>query len=280
MRPSLVFSVFGIATFASLPVFASPPRAGSPEVDRVQLGVVDSGGAACPRDATLTAWAHTKGPGPVRFVIHNSGGGETGELQAQAVPGAAGTYLATYKHTFKITTDVETEYMAEVAGSGQSSNWVSLSAQCGPRARAETSARGASPQPPARSASESRARASTGTSTAGGGPPPARTSPGADPDAGGPSEGGSKPNSGGDSKPNSPGDGEAKQCGAKITSTRVGVVSRVLGLEAAHLMWRAAVRQAHPNSWDHWGNARERSLDCKRAGLLWNCTVSARPCAP
>ena len=287
MRPSVAFTVFGIATLASLPAFAAPQRAGSPEVDRVQLGVVDSGGAACPRDATLTAWAHAKGPGPVHFVIHNSGGGKTGELQAQAVPGAAGTYLATYKYTFKITTDVEIEYMAEVPDSGQTSNWVSLTAQCGPQARAQTTARGASSQPPAHSAPESRARASTGTSTAGGGTPPARTTPGARPNANEPSESdsrpntdGSRPNTGGDSKPNSPGDGEAKQCGAKITVTRVGALSRVLGIEAAHLTWRAGVRQAHPNSWDRWNNAKERSLDCKRAGLLWNCTVAARPCAP
>ena len=104
----------------------------------------------------LTAWAHTNGPGVVRFVIRNEGGGKTGELKADAVAGAAGTYLATYRHTFKVTTDVETKYVAEVVGSGQTSNWVPFTASCGPQARAEASATGASSQPPARTATNSQ----------------------------------------------------------------------------------------------------------------------------
>lgn len=273
MRSSPFLVLLGLAALVSAPgpVWAQGARAST--VDRVQLGVADSGGASCPRDATLTAWAHTSGPGVVRFVIHNRGGGKTGELQAEAVAGAAGTYLATYTHTFRVTTDVDTEYMAEVSGSGQSSNWVPFKATCGPQARSETSARGASAQPPARTA-PSRARESMGeAAAAGGGAPPARTSA---PEA--------RPNTpqapGGTSKPNPSTADQGKQCGRTISSTRVGAVTRLGGLETALVGWRAAVASEYPNSWGSWDNARDRSQDCERSGLLWNCTLSARPCEP
>lgn len=272
MRSFRILAVVGVAAVICVPGLASAQAARASNVDRVQLAVVDSGGAACPRDATLTAWAHTSGPGTVRFMIHNSGGGKTGELQAQAVPGAAGTYLATYQHTFRVTTDVDTQYMAEAAGSGETSNWVPFVATCGPQARTTTSARGAEAQPPARTASESRARASTGAPVAGGGAPPARTTPPATPSA--------PAASGGTSKPNSSGGDDARQCGGTISSTRVGALTRVGGMETAHMGWRVAVASEHPNSWANWDNAREPSLDCRRAGLLWNCTAAARPCEP
>lgn len=262
-----ILAVAGVAAVICLPGLASAQGARASIVDRVQLAVVDSGGAACPRDATLTAWAHTSGPGTVRFVIHNSGGGKTGELQAEAVAGAAGTYLATYEHTFRVTTDVDTQYMAEASGSGESSNWVPFQATCGPQARSGTSARGAGAQPPARTA-ESRARESTGAATAGGGAPPATADR---PNAPEPSSGTSKPN---------PSTADGKQCGRKISSTRVLAASRAWGLETAHVGWRAAVRSEYPHSWDRWDNARETSHDCSRSGLTWNCTVSARPCEP
>lgn len=265
MRPLRILALPGLAA-----LFCVSGLASASNVDRVQLAVVDSGGASCPRDATLTAWAHTSGPGTVRFMIHNSGGGRTGELQAEAVPGAAGTYLATYTHTFRVTTDVDTQYMAEASGSEQVSNWVPFQATCGPRARTGASARGAGAQPPARTA-ESRARASTGAATAGGGAPPARTTPPATPDAPDQGSGNSKPNSGGNG---------AKQCGSRISSTRVGALTRMGGMETAHMGWRIAVGSEHPNSWAKWDNARESSLDCRRSGLLWNCTAAARPCEP
>lgn len=272
MRSFQTLAIPALAALAAVPALAIAQGAGAPDVDRVQLAVVDSGGGSCPRDATLTAWAHASGPGPVRFVIHNGGGGKTGELQADAVKGAAGTYLATYRHTFKVTTDVETTYMAEAVGSGQESNWVAFKASCGPQARAGTSAKGSAAQPPARTASESRARESLGKPAAGGGTPPAKPAPQ------------SKPNSqekpGGTSKPNSSSGDGAKQCGSRISVTRVGAVTRVGGLETAHLTWRAAVGQKYPDSWKVWDNAKERSLDCERFGLLWNCTASARPCEP
>lgn len=274
MRAFLMLATFGVAAVSSVPGHASVPRVGTaPDVDRVQLAVVDSGGAACPRDAVLTAWAHTNGPGPVRFVIHNSGGGKTGELKADAVAGAAGTYLATYKHTFKITTDVEIQYMAEASGTGQASNWVPFKATCGPRARATASATGSSGQPPARTAQESRARESLGKPTAGGGAPPATSEkPPAEPDSG------SKPNSSGSSKPNTGADG--RQCGRTITVTRYAAVNREAGKATALVTWMAAVVQDYPDSWKDWNNASNRDLGCKRAGALWTCSASARPCEP
>ncbi|GGA67082.1 hypothetical protein GCM10011521_01480 [Arenimonas soli] len=278
MRSLLMLFTFGVAAAASAPGLASAPRAGTaPDVDRVQLAVVDSGGASCPRDAVLTAWAHTNGPGEVRFVIHNSGGGKTGELKADAVAGAAGTYLATYRHTFKITTDVDLRYMAEVSGTGKTSNWVPFKATCGPQARATTSATGASGQPPARTATESRARESTGKPTAGGGTPPASSKPPAKPASD------SKPNSQGESsgssKPNSGGD-DARQCGRKITVTRYAALNREAGKATALVTWMAAVVQDYPDSWKDWNNASDRDLGCKRAGALWTCSASARPCEP
>lgn len=283
MHSFRTLAVTGLAAVIALPGLASAQGARASNVDRVQLAVVDSGGAACPRDATLTAWAHTSGPGTVRFVIHNSGGGKTGELQAEAIAGAAGTYLATYEHTFRVTTDVDTQYMAEASGSGESSNWVPFRATCGPQPRTGTSARGAGAQPPARTA-ESRARESTGTPSAGGGAPPARTAAESRPNTPEAPGGTSKPNSpaapGGTSKPNSsPGDG-GKQCGRMISSTRILAANRAWGLETAHVGWRAAVRSEYPHSWDRWDNARETSHDCTRSGVTWNCTVSARPCEP
>jgi len=277
MRPSLIPTLFGLATLVSLPGLASAQRAGAPGVDRVQLAVADSGGAACPRDAVLTAWAHTDGPGVVRFVIRNAGGGKTGELKADAVAGAAGTYLATYRHTFKVTTDVDTKYLAEVVGAGQTSNWVPFTATCGPQARSETSATGASSQPPARTATESRARASLGEPTDGGGAPPARTD--APPAQPAPE---TKPNSpedsGGTSKPNTSPDG--KTCGATISVTRHLAVTRDGGKATALVTWMAAVASKHPDSWKDWDNAKNQSLSCERSGATWTCTASARPCAP
>ncbi len=279
MRPFLMLAIPGLAALVSVPGLALAQRAGAPSVDRVQLAVVDSGGASCPRDAVLTAWAHTSGPGVVRFVIHNSGGGKTGELKANAVEGAAGTWLATYRHTFKVTTDTDIKYMAEAAGAGQSSNWVAFKATCGPQARAGTSATGSGAQPPARTASESRARQSLGKPTAGGGTPPASSGK---PPAKPASE--SKPNSqgepGGTSKPNPSTSNQGKKCGARISSTRHGAVTREGGKVSAQVVWMAAVVQKHPDSWKDWNNAQDRSLGCDRAGLLWTCKASARPCEP
>lgn len=286
MRPLPILAISGLVALVSVPGLAQGRTA--VQVDRVQLAVADSGGASCPRDATLTAWAHTNGPGVVRFVIHNQGGGKTGELKADAVPGAAGTYLATYKHTFKVTTDVDTQYMAQVAGSGQESNWVPFTASCGPKPRDTSSARGSAGQPPARTASpparaasESRARASTGTPSDGGsGAPPARTAPQSKPDPQDESGGNSKPNSGGSSKPNPSSSNDGKQCGRMITSTRVLAATRNGGVLSALAAWKLAAMSEYPSSWGQFDNAKDSSLGCKRVGLTFNCTASARPCEP
>ncbi|WP_374601241.1 hypothetical protein [Arenimonas sp.] len=204
-------------------------------------------------------------------MIHNSGGGKTGELKADAVPGAAGTYLATYRHSFKVTADVDIRYMAEA--SGTESNWVPFKATCGPQARATTSATGSSGRPPARTAEESRARESLGKPTAGGGKPPATSGKP-------PAESGSgpKPNSGGSSKPNTGADG--RQCGKTIAVMRYAALNREAGKATALVTWMAAVVQEYPDSWKDWNKASHRSLGCERAGALWTCKASARPCEP
>lgn len=272
MRTYTIFAMIGFGVGVFLPSLADAQAAATTDVDRVQLAVVDSGGASCPRDAVLTAWAHTRGPITVRFVVHNSGGGKTGELEATAVAGAAGTYLATHRHTFKITADVDTSYRVEAVGTGQMSNWVPLKASCGPQPRTTTSATGSGAQAPARTASEDRARASLGQPTDGGGRPPAHASSAADPES---SEGG-----GNTPKPNPSTANDGKQCGSAISVTRYAALSREAGKVTAQVTWMAAVVQKHPDSWKDWNNAKSRSLGCERAGVLWTCTASARPCEP
>lgn len=107
-------------------------------IDRVQLALADSGGAACPRNATATVWVHTDGPGTVKVLIRNRSGGATGTATAQAVKGSGGRYLATVKNLFTITTGVDIQYRAEVVGSGKASNWVPFAATCGPQVRTTT----------------------------------------------------------------------------------------------------------------------------------------------
>ena len=125
------------------------------DVSRVQLGVADLGGVACPRDAKVTAWAHTDGPGTVKFIIRNDGGGKTGELSANAVKGPTGNWLATYSQTFKVTTDVSIRYKAEAVGHGKSSNWVNFKATCGPQVRtSKGTATKSGAKPPAKKASD------------------------------------------------------------------------------------------------------------------------------
>src|SRR5690606_28532759 len=95
----------------SLAAISATHAAHAFEVSKVELGVADSGGSSCPRNAKITAWAHTDGPGTVKFVIRNNSGGKTGILSANAVKGPTGNYLATYYQTFKVTNNVDFKYM-------------------------------------------------------------------------------------------------------------------------------------------------------------------------
>jgi hypothetical protein len=110
------------------------------DVYKVQLGIKDSGGTTCPRDATLTAWAHSKGPGANKgtiFRIHTASGVLSGWTNPAIIPdkGPVGNWLATYTHTFKITANVDTKYRVEARQLYEDatvvfSNWVPLKAQC------------------------------------------------------------------------------------------------------------------------------------------------------
>ncbi len=53
----------------------------------------------------------------IEFVIRNSSGNKTGAMSATAVKRRSGNWFATLTHTFKITTVVDAEYMAELKGS-------------------------------------------------------------------------------------------------------------------------------------------------------------------
>lgn len=115
-------------------------------------------------------------------------------------------------------------------------------------------------------------RENVGKPSSGGGAPPAKPASETKPNSDGKPAGTSKPNS-------STGKG-ARQCGAKITSTRMAAVTRKGGMLSAQVGWMAAAQKVHPDSWGNWDKAKDRSLSCNRVGLLFNCTASARPCEP
>lgn len=241
------------------------------DVSQVQLAVVDNGGVSCPRDATVMAWAHTNGPGTVKFVIRNDGGGKTGELSATAVKGAAGNYLATYTHTFKITADVDIKYMAEAVGQGKLSNWVPFKATCGPQVRTKKS----SAEPPAKKGPPAKKTsdvdegkpASKGSDAE----PPAKNASTGKPAGSGKPAGTGKPAAG----PGKP----VAQCGDRISVTRFAALTRIGGKATAEAGWALEVKKHYPNGWGNWNNANDRNTSCKFAGT-WYCTASARPCAP
>jgi hypothetical protein len=248
------------------------------DVREVQLGVADLGGSSCPRDAKVTAWAHTDGPGQVKFVIRNDSGGKTGELTANAVKGPTGNFLATYSQTFKITTDTDIKYMAEAIGHGKISNWVSFSAKCGPQVRykkATTTTSGAKPK--AKHISEidkdgPQPRDGKATTTTSGAKPKAKHISEIDkPDtkpAGKPANQGKPTNAG---KP-------INQCKAMLSVTRTLAVTRTGGIATAQAAWQSTAAAAYGVKYGRWSNAKDQSSSCSRKGLTFDCTVKARPC--
>jgi len=247
------------------------------EVSQVQLGVADLGGSSCPRDAKVTAWAHTDGPGQVKFVIRNNSGGKTGELTANAVKGPTGNFLATYSQTFKITTDTDIKYMAEAIGHGKISNWVSFSAKCGPQVRdkkATTTTSGAKPK--AKHISEidkdgPQPRSGKPTTTSGAKPKAKHISEIDKPDtkpAGKPANQGKPTNAG---KP-------INQCKAMLSVTRTLAVTRSGGIATAQVAWQSTAAAAYGVKYGRWSNAKDQSTSCSRKGLTFDCTVKARPC--
>ncbi|WP_119303981.1 hypothetical protein [Dongia deserti] len=265
-------TVFHAAIIAGAAVFvaawATSVRA--LDVSKVELAVIDNGGVSCPRDATVTAWAHTNEPGTVKFVIRNDSGGKTGELSAAAVKGPAGNYLATYTQTFKITADVDINYMAEAVGQGKLSDWVSFKATCGPQVRTKKS----SAEPPAKKTPAKKTSDVNKDEPTTKGPdaePPAQQTSTGKPASSGKPTGAGKPTAG----PGKP----VEQCGDAISVTRLAAVTRIGGKATAEAGWAQEVKKHYPDNWGNWNNAKDRNTSCKFAGT-WNCTASARPCAP
>jgi hypothetical protein len=246
------------------------------DVSQVQLGVVDLGGSACPRDAKVTAWAHTDGPGVVKFVIRNDSGGETGELSVNAVKGPAGNYLATYSRTFKIQTDTDIKYMAEAVGHGKISPWVNFAAKCGPQPR-KTTTTTSGEKPKGKHVSEiNEPSPKKTTKTTSGDKPKGKHVSEVDQDdepKGKPTQNAGKPAGKPipDSKP-------IAQCKPTVTVTRGLAATRAGGLATAQAAWQATSAAWYGASYGRWSNADDQSSSCVRKTLTFECTVSARPC--
>jgi hypothetical protein len=245
----------GIAA-ASLAALAG--GASATEVTKVQLGFTDSGRNLCPRIVTMKAWAHTDGPGVVRFVIRNSSGNKSGIMPVAAVKGPAGNWLATLTKKIKITTDVDTKYMAEVKGSPKISNWVPLKEACLGKAPKTVGSKG----PPAKHVSEVHKDKNEPKSQGGGKP---ATKP----------AGNGKPANNG--KPIPQGKPIAQCADKKITATRVAALTKKGGIGSAWTAWEFAAKKAFGSQYASSHNAKSRKETCTWSGMF-NCTVSAIPC--
>jgi hypothetical protein len=246
------------------------------EVSQVQLGVVDTGGSACPRDAKVMAWAHADGPGVVKFVIRNDSGGKTGEIAVNAVKGPTGNFLATYSNTFKIQVDTDIKYMAEAVGHGKISPWVNFTAKCGPSPK-KTTTTTSGKKPTGKHVSEiDEPSPKKTTKTTSGDKPKGKHASAADNDdepKGKPAQNAGKPASKPipDSKP-------IGQCKSTISVTRGLAATRTGGLATAQAAWQATAAAAYGVSYGRWSNAKDQSSSCVRKALTFECTVSARPC--
>ena len=227
------------------------------DVTSLQMGFTDSGSNLCPRIATMKVWAHVDGPGVVNFVIRNSNGIKTGALPVNAVKGPGGNWIATLTREIKITTSVDTRYMAEVKGSSKVSNWVPLKEAC----------LGKAPQ-------------TTGYSRTG----RHISELNKDKDDGNPS--GGKPMPQGDGKPLPSGHGKptgggkpVSQCSNQtITADRHLAATRAGGILTAWIAWEVSVRKTMGKKYSNYHNAKDRKADCKWQGMF-KCSVSAKPCA-
>jgi len=249
-RPTLV-SGLAAASLAALAGSAS-----AADVSSVQLGFTDNGGNLCPRIVTLKAWAHTDGPGVVNFVIRNSSGNKTGLMPATAAKGPTGNWIATLTHKFKITTDVDTKYMAEVKGSPKISNWVPLKEAC--LGKAPTTVKGKGP--PAKHISETNKGKPIPQGKPTNAPKPIPQG---------------KPTNAGkpipDTKP-------IAQCSdKKVTATRMLAVTKAGGIGTAWTAWEHGVAKTLGHKYASSHNAKNRKATCTWAGT-YTCTVSANPC--
>lgn len=234
------------------------------EVSKVQLGIKVTKYGKCPRTAVLKIWAHTDGPGTVRFRIHGANGSQTGELGATAVAGAASTYLATYSRNITIATNVDTSYQAAETGSHKLSNWVPLKARCGPAPVKAGKHKTSNGNPilgkkkvpkkiPNRSGKKKTSKKIPKRSGKRGKPI-------------------GKPINSSNAKPIS-------ACKSKrISLTSKGAVTKNGGITAAKIAWLLATGVKYGVQWQDLGNSADQRQSCKRRGALYSCTVSARPC--
>lgn len=258
--PKLAVSAL-TAVLAAASMTALAAGASAANVSSVQMGFTDSGSNLCPRIVTLKAWAHTDGPGIVNFVIRNSSGNKTGLMPAEAVKGPTGNWLATLTHKFKITTDVDTKYMAEVDGAGKISNWVPLKEVCKGEAPKTV---GVKPKP-GKHISELDKDDDKDK------PKPANDSNKPKPTGGGKPipTGGGKPIP--DSKP-------LPQCADKsVKATRMLAVTKKGGIGSAWVAWETGVAKTLGNAYASSHNAKNRKETCTWLGSF-TCTVSAIPC--
>lgn len=253
-RPTLVTGI-AAAVLAALSGSVS-----AADVTNVQLGFTDSGSNLCPRIVTMKAWAHTEGPGVVEFVIRNSSGNKSGVMPVAAVKGPAGNWLATLTKQIKITSDVDTKYMAEVKGSPKISNWVPLKEACLGKAPKTVGPKG----PPAKHISELDKDTDKGEPKPNGGGKPA-TKP----------AGNGKPAN--NSKPIPQGKPIAQCSGKKITATRLSALTKKGGIGSAWTAWEIAAKKAFGSQYASSHNAKSRKETCTWSGMF-NCTVSAIPC--
>jgi hypothetical protein len=254
-RPILV-SGLAAASLATLSASAA-----AADITSVQLGFTDSGSNLCPRIVTMKAWAHTDGPGVVNFVIRNSSGNKTGLMPATAVKGPTGNWIATLTHKFKITTDVDTKYMAEVKGSPKISNWVPLKEACLGKAPTTVGVNG--PKGKYISELDKDKDQDKGKPLPQGGGNDLKPLPHGKP------VGGGKPIP--DTKP-------LAQCSdKKITATRTLAVTKTGGIGTAWTAWEHGVAKTVGYKYASSHNAKSRKETCKWKGTF-TCTVSAYPC--
>lgn len=247
------------------------------DIKKVQLGIKVAKGASCPRKATLKLWAHTDGPGAVKFQLQNQSGGTTGALLANAVKGAAGTYLATYTHTINVTTNVKAKYKARASSGGtyrRASNWVTLKATCGPQPRKGHSTTSSSKRKGKSLSDLNRPQPRNGHSTTSSNNRKGVKKTKA------PSRAAGKPLG----KPigKSTTKSGAKSVGAckkhAVRATRHGAYSKKGGIASAKIAWRIGAGKKYGPLWKSYLNSTAKKQYCKRRNGFYSCTVSARPC--
>jgi hypothetical protein len=96
----------------------------------IQLGIISPEDNVCPGNGKLTAWVESNKPGTLNIMIVRKGGNVAGPYAVSTVKGANGLVMGSYTQTLPIHSPVDAEYRVVVAGSGLTSNWAPLYAEC------------------------------------------------------------------------------------------------------------------------------------------------------